>query len=55
MASPLEICELVEQRAMIHFLLSEGEKSVNIYSRMTKQYGQSCMNRRNETQEKATW
>lgn len=47
MASPLEVCELFEQRAVIRFLLSKGEKPVKIYSRMTKQYGQSCMNHRN--------
>lgn len=47
MASPLEVSTLVEQRSVIRFLLSEGEKPSNIYSRMTKQYGESCMNRGN--------
>ena len=47
MASPLEVSTLVEQRSVIRFLLSEGENPSNIYSRMTKQYGESCMNRGN--------
>lgn len=47
MASPLEDSTLVEQRSVIRFLLAEGEKPANIYSRMTKVYGESCMNRGN--------
>jgi len=58
MANFCEICELVEQHAVIRFLVSEGEKPVNyshLFSFMIKQYGQSCMNRRNKTQGKSTW
>lgn len=47
MASLLENSTLVEQRSVIRFLLAEGEKPVNIYSRMTKVYGEHCLNRAN--------
>lgn len=47
MTSPLEKCEIFEQRSVIRFLLAEGEKPVDIYTRISKQYGKSCMNRRN--------
>lgn len=47
MACPLEVSTLVEQRSVIRFLLSEGEKPAKIFSRMTLQYGESCMNRGN--------
>lgn len=46
-ASPLENFTLIEQRSVIHFLLTEGEKPVNINSRITKVYGKSCKNRAN--------
>ena len=41
MADPLEVSELIEQRALVRFLFSEGEKPATIYSRMTKQYGKA--------------
>ena len=45
MASPLEVSELVAQRAVIRFFLSEGEKPAKIYSCVAKQQGKRCMNR----------
>ncbi|XP_075232297.1 protein GVQW3-like [Lycorma delicatula] len=47
MACPLEVFTLVEQRSVIHYLLSEGKKPAKIISRMILQYGESCMNRGN--------
>ena len=47
MAGLLEVSELVEQRVVIRFWLSEGENPVKIYSHVTKHCGKSCMNRRN--------
>lgn len=43
MAAPLLTCSKEEQRAVIRFLGSEGEKPVNIHRRMQKQYGESCL------------
>jgi hypothetical protein len=39
MAVPLEACTREEQRAVIRFLGSEGEKSADIHRRMKRQYG----------------
>lgn len=47
MVSPLENSTLVEQHSVIRFLLAEGEKQVNIYSRMTKVYGEGYIYRVN--------
>lgn len=47
MASPLEDCTLEEQRSVIRFLVAEGVKPSEIFSRMLIQYGKSCMNRAN--------
>lgn len=47
MASPLEDCTLEEQRSVIRFLVAEGVKPIEIFSRMLIQYGKSCMNRAN--------
>lgn len=44
MVSSLEILELVEKYAVIHFWISEGVNLANIYSSMTKQCRKSCMN-----------
>jgi hypothetical protein len=39
MAAPLEACMREEQRAVIRFLGSEGEKPADIHRRMKRQYG----------------
>jgi hypothetical protein len=40
---PLEACTREEQRAVIRFLGSEGEKPADIHRRMKRQYGDACM------------
>jgi len=47
MASPLENCTVEEQRAVIRFLVAEGEKGSKIHERMLKVYGENCLNRSN--------
>ena len=47
MASPLENCTVEEQRAVIRFLVAEGEKGSKIHKRMLKVYGDNCLNRSN--------
>lgn len=47
MARPLEVLEFVEQYAVIRFWLHEADKPAKIYNHITKQYGQSRMNRGN--------
>ena len=47
MDAPVKKCTLEEQRAVIRFLWSEGEKPTEIHDKMTKQYGDSCMNLKN--------
>lgn len=47
---PLHTCSKDEQRAVIGFLGSEGEKPINVHRRVQKQYGKvpyycnKCMN-----------
>jgi transposase len=43
MAAPLEACTREEQRAVIRFLGSEGEKPADIHRRMKRQYGDACV------------
>jgi hypothetical protein len=43
MAAPLEACTREEQRAVIRFLGSEGEKAADIHRRMKRQYGDACV------------
>lgn len=43
MASTLEDCTIEEQQDVITFLFSEGTKSSEIYSRMVKHNGKSCI------------
>lgn len=45
LVSPLENSTLVEQHSVIRCLLAEGGKPVNIYSRMTKVYGEGYIYR----------
>lgn len=45
MLASLETCTPEEQRSVIRFLLSEGVKPAEIYSRMLKQYGEKCLSR----------
>ncbi|KAK7788499.1 hypothetical protein R5R35_010482 [Gryllus longicercus] len=45
MACPLEESSFEEQRSVIRFLLSESVQPSEIFYRMNKQYGSSCMNR----------
>ena len=47
MAAPLEDATHEEQRAVIRFLAAEGEKPNEVYTRMSVQYGSSCLNQRN--------
>jgi histone-lysine N-methyltransferase SETMAR len=43
MAAPLEARTRQEQRAVIRFLGSEGEKPADIHRRMKRQYGDACV------------
>jgi hypothetical protein len=43
MAAPLETCTIEEQRAVIRFSGSEGEKPADIHRRMKRQYGDACV------------
>jgi hypothetical protein len=43
MVAPLEACMREEQRAVIQFLGSEGEKPADIHRRMKRQYGDACV------------
>jgi hypothetical protein len=43
MAAPLEAYTREEQRAVIRFLGSEGEKPADSHRRMKRQYGDACV------------
>ena len=43
MAAPLATCTKEEQRSVIRFLSSEGEKPKEIHRRMKVQYGDACL------------
>jgi hypothetical protein len=43
MAAPLEAYTREEQRAVIRFLCSEGEKPTEIHRWMKRQYGDACV------------
>lgn len=43
MTAPLEACARGDQRAVIHFLDSEGEKVADTFNRMKRQYRDTCM------------
>ena len=45
MAVPLQQCTKQEQRSVVRFLFSEGEKPIAIHRRMSIQYGDRCMSR----------
>ena len=47
MAAPLEDATHEEQRAVIRFLAAEGAKLNEVDTRMSVQYGNSCLNQRN--------
>ena len=47
MAGPLEGVTHEEQRAVIRFLAAEGAKPNEVYTRLSAQYGSSCLNQRN--------
>lgn len=47
MVSRLENCTVEEQRAVIRFLVAEGEKGSEIHKRILKVYGDNCLNRSN--------
>jgi len=43
MTAPLATCTKEEQRSVICFLSSEGEKPTEIHRRMKVQYGDACL------------
>jgi len=47
MAAPLSVCTNEEQRGVIRFLFSEGVTGAEIHRRLSAQYGDSALPRRN--------
>jgi len=47
MAAPLAVCTKEKQRAVIRFLWSEGVPGAEIHRRLSTQYGDSAVQRRN--------